>query len=149
MKVILLQDVRNVGKKNEVKEVADGYARNFLLPRKLIEPATPAALARLEKLLSHNRKNQEEEGKRLLEIKQLAEGRTLEFRLRTDSRGSVFGSVSGEMILAALRDAKIVTTQRVSVTLDHPIKQLGEHEVMLHLRENLYAKLRIIVLPQE
>lgn len=148
MKVILLQDIRNVGRKNEVKDVADGYARNLLLPRKLVEPATPEALKRLNAVLALKEKEHKESHGRLLDLKSSIEGRILEFHLKTDKHGTLFGSIGGDSILSALRDTKLITKERISVPLDRPIKELGEHIVPIHLGEGIEAKMRIRVQPQ-
>ena len=143
MRIILLHDVRGLGKKNEVKDAADGYARNFLIPKKLAEPATPDALRRLEAL-------KKEEGEYLKRLESLAarlKDRSLIFELKTDAHGSVFGSVTKEMILSGLRDAKLVTKERVGVTLDHPIKEMGECKVELDFPHNIKATIKIIVQP--
>ncbi|MEK7077034.1 MAG: 50S ribosomal protein L9 [Patescibacteria group bacterium] len=144
MRIILLHDVRGFGKKNEVKDAKDGYARNFLFPKKLAEPASPDAVRRLETL-------KKEEGGYLKRLESLAtrlKDRSLIFELKTDAHGSVFGSVNKEMILSGLRDAKLITKERVGVALDRPIKTLGEHEIMLDLSHNIKATIKIIVRPQ-
>ncbi|MEK7608478.1 MAG: 50S ribosomal protein L9 [Patescibacteria group bacterium] len=149
MKVILLQDVRNVGKKDEVKEVSDGYARNSLLPKKLAEPATASALKRLQIILMVKEKEKNESRDHLEKLKKMIEGNTLEFHLRTDSHGTLFGSINGETILSSLRREKFITKERVSVLLPRPIKELGEHTIVLSLGDGIEAKIRARVLPQQ
>lgn len=145
MKVVLLEDVKGLGKKLDVKEVPLGYVRNFLLPRKLVEPATEASLLRLKKL-----KDGMEEQKRVLKgkLKRDAEAigkLSLEFPIKTGEKGEVFGSVSAKDIKAALR-GKGFEDQKIN--LAHPIKSLGEHGVEVILGEGIKARLAVKVRSQ-
>ncbi len=148
MKVIFTEDIRNVGKKYDVKDVADGYARNFLFPNKLAEPASPAAFKKLEAMKADFRKNEEEYRKHAEEIIRKMSERSPEFFLKTDESGAVFGSVNKEMILKALRDAGLVTKERVEIELDRPIKEIGEHKIALRFKNGITGELKIIVRPQ-
>lgn len=149
MQIILLQDVRGVGRRYDVKETKDGYARNFLFPNKLAEPATPGGLKKLEAMKAEVGKNEEELKKRLEEIARKTNETALEFKLKTDEKGAVFGSVTKEMILKAMRDAGFITKERVSVELDWPIKELGEHKLKIRLPKNIEAELKIVVRREE
>lgn len=145
MKVILTRDVRGVGKKYDVKEVADGYGRNFLVARGLAESATPEAMKRHAGVKARMDKEGHEELKRTEELARIIQSRFLEFRLKTDVHGNVFGSVTKDMILKAMREHDWVTKERVEVSLDHPIKQIGDHQVEVALRHGLTAKLKVLV----
>ncbi|RJQ30003.1 50S ribosomal protein L9 [Candidatus Parcubacteria bacterium] len=148
MRVILLQDVRSVGKRLEVKEVAEGYARNLLFPKGLAKAATPSALRDLEHERLALRKNEEETQKRLHSIAEEITRTALEFSLKTDEKGSVFGSVSKEAILKSLRDRGIVTKERVEIMLPHPLKELGEYTVQVDLKKGITARLRVVLRSQ-
>jgi large subunit ribosomal protein L9 len=145
MKVILLEDVRNIGKKFEVKEVSNGYARNFLFVNKLAEAATAGALKKLEAMKTERNKEDVELRKRLEEIARKVEGMKLEFELKADKTGALFGSVNKDSILTALREHKIITKERVDIDLKYPIKEAGEHKVEIDLKKGITATLRIIV----
>ncbi len=149
MKVILLEDIKGIGNKYDVKDVSDGYARNFLLPKKLVKPATPQALKELEQLKSKLEKEDIEFKKHLSELARKISESFLEFRLKTDERGSIFGSVTKEMILRAMREHGWLGKERVDVFLEHPIKEFGEHKVSVDLKKGIKAELKIIVQPQE
>lgn len=149
MKIILIQDVRGVGKKNDVKEAADGYARNFLFPNGLAKPATPASLKELEIFKAGLAKEDAELMKHLEELARKLNEFSLEFRLKTDDIGSVFGSVTKEMILKGLRENHFVTKERVEIEIEHPIKKLGEHVVPVKLKKGITAELKVIVRPLE
>ncbi len=149
MKIILLEDVKKVGRKFEVKEVSDGYARNLLFPNGLAEPATPLALKELEKKKTEIDKEDRELMKRLEEISRMLKDRNLEFPMKTGADGKVFGSVTKEMILKGLRDAGILRTERAEIKLERPLKKLGVHKVEVHLKKGITAELKIILLEQK
>ena len=148
MKIILLQDVRGVGKKYEVKEVADGYGRNFLVAKGLAKAVTPETQKQVMAQKARMEKEGAEFKKRLGELARNINTHHLEFHLRTDSKGSVFGSVTKEMILKAMREHEWLRTERVEVQLPHPIKEIGDHEVAVRLKQEFTAKLKVIVRPQ-
>lgn len=143
MKVILKEDVRGVGRKHDIKDVSDGYARNFLFPQKLAEAVTKEALKRLEKRKVELAKDE----MRLMKLARELNDRHLEFTLKTGEDGSVYGSVTKEMILSAIR-GHFMTKDRVEINLEHPIKKIGEHMVPVNLKKGIEAKLKIIVQPQ-
>jgi large subunit ribosomal protein L9 len=149
MKVILLQDVRNIGKKFEVKEVSDGYARNFLFPNKFAEAATDMAMKRLDAMKAEHEKEDAELTKRLHEIKKKINDMRLQFPVKTGKDGSVFGSVNKEAVLKALRDHGVVTKEHIGVTLEHPIKELGLFTVPIDLKKGITAELKIVVVAEE
>jgi large subunit ribosomal protein L9 len=148
MKIILLQDIKGVGKKYDAKDVADGYARNFLLPNKLAEIATPSSLKELEIRKSEMNKNEQESKKHTEELLRQMKERTLEFFLKTDEAGSIFGSVNKDAILKALRDAGLVTKERVEIELTHPLKEFGEHKIGIRFRNGMSGDIKVIIRPQ-
>jgi len=149
MKVIFLEEVRNVAKKFDVKDVADGYARNFLLPNKLAESATPGALKKLDALKAEHDKNETELLGRLREIAKKINDTKIEFTLKTDKSGAAFGSVNKESILKALREHDLVTKERVEIDLKYPLKELGEHAVPIDLKKGVTALLKVVVTKAE
>lgn len=149
MKIILNQDVQGIGKKHEVKNVADGYARNFLLPQKLAVPATPQALKGLEAVKSKIEKEDLESKKRLTELARMLKGSFLEFKVKMDEKGTVFGSVTKEMILRAMRSEGWLGKERVEIKLDHPLKKIGEHMIPVDLKHGILSELKVVLRPQE
>jgi large subunit ribosomal protein L9 len=145
MKVILLEDVRNVGKKFEVKDVSDGYARNFLFVNKLAEPATPVAVKALEAMKAEHDKEDKKMQEHLRELARKIKETKIEFTLKADKSGAVFGSVNKESILKALREHKLVGAERVGIELKYPIKTAGEHKVPLDLKKGIATELTVIV----
>jgi large subunit ribosomal protein L9 len=145
MKVIFQEEVRNVAKKFDVKEVSDGYARNFLFPNKLAEAATPGALKKLEALKSEHDKNEADLLTRLHEIAKKINDTKIEFLVKTDKSGAVFGSVNKESILKALREHELVRTERIDIDLKYPLKEVGEYTVPLDLKKGVTAILKVVV----
>lgn len=149
MKVIFLQDIRNVGKKYEVKDVSDGYARNFLFPGKLAEVATPAAIKNIEAMKAEHEKGDKEAFAHLEALARKINETKLQFDLKADKNGIIFGSVNKESILKGLREHKLIGAERVDIDLKYPIKELGEYTVLIDLKKGVMAKLGVIVAKSE
>ena len=145
MKVILLEQIKGLGDKYDVKEVNGGYARNFLLPKKLVKIATPQALAELAGLKSRLEEERGELKKHLTEIARRISERSLKFPLRVDEKGHPFGSVTKEMIMGGLRDVGFVAKERVGIKLDHPLKEVGDHIVEVDLKLGITTKLKVSI----
>ena len=143
MKVILLEDVRRVGRKFEVKDVSDGYARNFLFINHLAEPASPGALKRLEAMKASHDAEDAVLHKHLEELARKINSTTIQFELKADKTGAIFGSVNKESILKALREHSILTKERVDIDLKYPLKTAGEHVVSVDLKKEVVASLKI------
>jgi len=149
MKVIFLDDVRNVGKKYDIKDVSDGYARNFLFPNKLAETASPEAIKKLESMKAAHEKEDKETLAQLEAVARKINETKIQFEVKTDKSGAVFGSVNKESILKALREHKLIGTERIDIDLKYPIKELGEYVVPIDLRKGVVAKLGVIVVKAE
>jgi large subunit ribosomal protein L9 len=143
MKVIILENIKGFAQKYEIKEVKDGYARNFLFPRKLARPADESALKELNKQKSEWEKKEKETREKLAEIAKEIEKEKLVFELKTGEKGEAFGSVSKEDIKKRIQDKG-----NFEIILKHPIKSLGEHEVEVDLSKGIRAKLKISVKPE-
>ena len=145
MKVIFLSDVRDVGKKHDIKEVSDGYARNFLLKNKLAETATPEAVKRLAAIKAAHEKEDKEAHDHLEALARKISETKIQFELKADKSGVVFGSVNKDSIMKALREHKLVGAERVDIDLKYPFKELGEYTVPIDLKKGVIAKLGIII----
>ncbi|OGD24194.1 50S ribosomal protein L9 [Candidatus Azambacteria bacterium RBG_16_47_10] len=132
MKIVLQKDVKGVGKKGDVKEVSDGYGRNFLLKNKLAILATEGAL-HVVRALKETREQREKREKEQSEamIKKLA-ATPLKTTMKVGTEGSSFGSVSVAKILTLLKEKGIVL-DKSQIVLDHTIKTLGVHEIPVRL----------------
>lgn len=144
MKVILLKDVEKLGKKGDIKEVADGYARNFLIPEKLAVLANKSDIAKLEAQKEIEDRQAEEELVRYQETATQMDGLELEIPVKIDEDGKLFGAVNTNQIIEKLQE-KGFEIKKGQVKLEEPIKETGEHEVIVELPHNLEAKVKIIV----
>jgi len=145
MKVIFLKDVRNVARRHDIKDVNDGYARNFLFPNELAKPATADVLKEAENLKSKANIEAKEFDKHVAELKRVLADRSLEFFIKADKSGAVFGSVNKEAILSALRDTKLIGKEHVEIDLERPIKELGEKKIKIRFKNGAEGELKIIV----
>ena len=145
MKVILLQDVKSLGKKGEIVNVNDGYARNFILPKKLGVEATGKNLNDL-KLQKNNEKKVAQENldaaKKL--AAELAEGK-VELAIKVGEGGRAFGSVSSKEIAAAVKEQMGLDVDKKKIVLNDPIKAIGSFEVPIKLHKDVTAKLAVKV----
>jgi large subunit ribosomal protein L9 len=141
MKVLLLQDVKKVGRRNEIKEVSDGYARNFLIPKKLAMPADEAAL-KIKKATD------EKEAELVAKLKNLSEklkNDILEFRVKSGKEGEVFGSVSAEQIKKSLEEKGYGKTE---VLLEKPLRLMGNHKVGINFGRGIRGEATVKLSPQ-
>jgi large subunit ribosomal protein L9 len=144
MKVILLQDVETLGKKWEVKEVADGYARNFLIPKALVKPATASEVAEAERKLAEAEARAKGELETVEKLASKLDGYELKIRVSVGEEGQLFAQVSPKQIAEALlaEGFKISVKQ---IKIKEPIKDLGEFAVTLEFDHGLEAEIRVIV----
>lgn len=145
MKVIFLSDVRNVGKKHDIKEVSDGYARNFLFPNALAEQATPSAIKKIDSIKAEHQKEDREVHAHLEALAKKINETKIQFELKADKSGAVFGSVNKETILKAMREHKLIGAERIDIDLKYPIKELGEFVVPIDLKKGVTAKLGVVL----
>ncbi len=145
MKVLLEQDVKGTGKKGEVINVSDGYARNFLLPRKLATPADVQAVnaASIQKSAAAHRKFQA--GVQARDLAKQLEGAQVTVRAKVGENGRLFGTVTGREIAAALKEQTGIEIDKKKITLAEPIRALGETAVRVSLFENTFANLKVVV----
>jgi len=144
MKVILLDDVTKVGRRGEVREVSDGYARNFLIPKKLALSATQGNLKNLEHIKQQaeakaDRVKSDAEG-----LRAQIEALVYEERRQASEEGKLFGSVTAQDVVDFLA-SRGVKVDRKRLTLDEPIKALGEFSVSMRLHSDVTAQLRVTV----
>lgn len=144
MKVILLSDVERVGKQGEVLAVKAGYARNFLLPRKLAVEATDRQLKRLEEVRKQLNLRQTRIAKKLNEKVARLEALTLKAELKVGAEGKAFGAITNAEITELLTQAG-VTVEKHDVLLDNPIKEPGTHDVAVRVGPDTKATVKLWV----
>lgn len=144
MKVIFVQDVKGQGKKGEVREVADGYARNFLIPRQLAIPATEGNLRNLRKQQEEEAKKQEQQRQEALQVAQKLENMVLTITAKAGEGGRLFGAVTAKQISDALAKQGLAVDKK-KIELKEPIRQLGTTLVPVKLYPQVQATLRVQV----
>lgn len=148
MKVILLQDIKNVGKKNEIINANDGYARNFLFPKKLAVEANKDNMLKLEAKQASNahKKNLEiEENKK--KAKQIEEI-TLSLKVKAGANGKTFGGITTKEIAEGLKKQTGIDIDKKKISLKETIKTLGTYTVEIKFGDGVTAQLRICIVPQ-
>lgn len=148
MRVILLQDVENLGKKYEIKEVKNGYARNFLIPKGLAKMATKEALLWLETQKEIEAKKAEEELKKVQEIASAIDGQEIIIPVKIGEDGQLFESITSQKISEKLKESGF-EIKKSQIDLVEPIKELGEFPVKIHFEHNLEAEIRVIVVEEK
>lgn len=134
MKVIFLKDVPRVGKRHDVKEVNDGYAANFLFPRKLAEPATAKAVAELEKRRKNIEIEREVQEDLLLKNLEEIKGKVVHLAAKADEKGHLFSGIHKKELVGALHKEHHVEISEEFIDLEKPIKSIGEFEVPISIK---------------
>lgn len=144
MKVILLEDVENVGKKYEVKEIKDGYARNFLIPNKLVKLANKSNLKWLESKKGEIEKDAEEDLKKSQELASKLDDLEVTISVKVGSEGQLFESINNVKIAEKLKEMGY-DVKKSQVVLSKPIKELGEFSAKVSLDHNLESDITVII----
>lgn len=147
MQVVLRQDVENLGAVGEVVNVAAGYARNYLLPRKIAVPLTPANVREAERAREERRRREMVEMERIKDVASHLDGFLCPIPARATEKGHLFGSVGAEHISAALTESGLFGEIRAtSVNLSRPLEQLGDTtvEIMLHPEVRVNITVRVV-----
>jgi large subunit ribosomal protein L9 len=149
MKVILMQDVKGIGEAGAVASVADGYARNFLVPRKLAIPATPGNMRNLEQHRAMIRRREGEEASAASATAERLDGVILRMKAKAGESGRLYGSITNAMVAEALAAEHGMEVDRRAISFPHPVKVLGPHEAKIRLHKDVEVTLRIEVEPEE
>jgi large subunit ribosomal protein L9 len=144
---ILLKDVERLGERGDVIDVAPGYLRNYLVPRKLAQPATPASIAEAERRREAAERAAAEAQERAEETAALLRKTVLTISHQAGDDGRLFGSVTSQEIVEAVRQARGVKLDRRRVRLDDPIRTTGTHMVTVEVAEGVTADIKTIVTP--
>jgi large subunit ribosomal protein L9 len=149
MKVILTQDVKSLGREGQIVNVAEGYARNFLFPRKLATPADAGALKQIEaqkKVLEVKLEHQLAEAR---EIAERLQGATINIVGKTGSGTKLYGSVTNQDVADALLKQSQVKVDKRTIHIDEPIKSVGRHEVSIKLHQEVSAVVTVEVTAEQ
>ena len=148
MKVVLREDVEKLGLRGEVVDVARGYARNFLLPRKLAEPATPSRVAELEKVNARRALNEAQSFEQAQEIGQRLGQAEIRFDVKAGDTGVLFGSVTQTNLADAIWEKLKVRVDRRKIELSEPLKRIGRYQVPIELFPDVTVETRVLVVPE-
>ncbi|MFH2013887.1 MAG: 50S ribosomal protein L9 [Patescibacteria group bacterium] len=144
MKVILLKDIEELGKKGEIKNVADGYARNFLFAQNLAKPATDELIKQKELEKEQELVEAEQELKEIQELASKVDGLELETKEKADESGNLYGSIN-ELKISELLKERGFKIKKTQIKILDPIKQIGEYQIKINLDHGLEAEIKIIV----
>src|SRR4249919_800029 len=147
MKLILLQDVEKLGLRGDVVEVARGYARNFLLPRRLAENATPARVAELRRVDAERAKHEARTAEQAQAIADLLAKTVLRFEVKAGPTGSLFGSVTPSDLADEIWRARKVRVDRRKIATD-PLKRIGRYSVPIELFHDVHVEVKTLVVPE-
>ena len=145
MKVILLQDVKGTGKKGELVDVSDGFARNFLLPKKAAKKATAQAMSELKNAEESKAFKIEEEKKAANASKAVIEGKVLNIKAKAGQNGKLFGSVTAKEISAELKKQFSLSIDKRKITLDGDIKTFVSYKAQVKLYSGIVATVNVVV----
>ena len=147
MKVVLLKDVDKLGGEGEIKEVAEGYARNFLIPKNFAKAATDQAIREIEAMKERKVKTDQMELEETQKVAEQLDGRELFIKVK-EKDGILFGSVNEKMIAKTLADEGLMI-QASNIKLEEPIKEVGDYDVNVSLDHGLEANIKVILVPEE
>jgi len=146
MRVIFLEDVPNIARIGETKEVADGYGRNFLIPKKLALPADSPDAAQIATRLQAARKKTDEE---LAGLAQQIEGKEVTIKAKVGAKDRLYGSITSADIAAELENVAGLAIDKKKIELAEPIRQLGSYEVVIRLGQDAMPKIKVTVIAEE
>jgi large subunit ribosomal protein L9 len=150
MEIILLQDIDKVGKKGEVANVSEGYARNYLLPRKLAEMATPGRITQVRKIMEQKAAHARREAEQAEETRDLLAKTVLTIPAPVGSGDRLFGSVTTQDIATAIFAARKIRVDKRNVDLEEPIKMVGTYMVKVAVHNSVEpAEVKVMVVPEE
>jgi large subunit ribosomal protein L9 len=147
MEVILLQDVEKLGLRGEVVDVARGYARNYLLPRRLAENATPARVAELRKVDAQRAQHEARTAEQAQEIAELLGKTVLRFEVKAGPTGSLFGSVTPSDVADEIWRSRKVRVDRRKIAID-PLKRIGRYVIPIELFQDVQVEVKTLVVPE-
>ncbi len=144
MKVILLQDIKGVGKKEQIINASDGYAKNFLIPKKMAVEANAANVRKLEKQHAEEAAKAQAELEAAQKLAKEIEAKAINIKVKVGSNGKLFGAVTNKEVAASLKEQFNIDIDKKKIAVD-PIKSVGDAEASIKLHPQVTAKLKISV----
>ena len=148
MKVILLDNIKGVGKKDEIINASDGYARNFLLPKKLAVEANSANMSKLKAKQDSNQYRKNVEKEEAQKIAEKLKGILLKIPVKAGENGKIFGSITSKEIAENLKTQYQIEVDKKKIELKEPIKTLGSFTVQIRLYEGVIGNLKLQMISQ-
>ena len=145
MEILLKQDVKGVGQAGDIKKVASGYARNFLIPQGLAVPADKGAAKQAGQIKSAAARKHERERSTAASLAQRISSLSLVFRARAADTGRLFGSITASDIAEAMEQQLGVEISKRQIDLDHPLRDLGSHQVPVRLMSDVIPEVTVVI----
>jgi large subunit ribosomal protein L9 len=145
MRIVLLEDVAGKGKAGEIKEVSKGYAKNFLLPRKLALIATPAVTKQVESRLEKEKLEESIDQEKLVELAQQIEGKEIRFKARLGAGERLFGSITAADVAEELSRAIGSVIDKRKIDIEKPFRQTGSYEIAVKLASDIKPKITVVI----
>jgi large subunit ribosomal protein L9 len=149
MKVVFLQDVPNVARAGEMKEVADGYGRNFLIPRKLAAQADPKMMNAIEAQVRARARQVAQNEAEMIELAEQIDGKEITITARVGAKERLYGSITAGDIIAELEKSFGVIVDKRKIDLENPIRELGSHEIPIRLTKDIVPTITVTVTGEE
>lgn len=143
MKVILLQNIKNLGEADEIKEVASGYARNFLFPKKLAQLATSALIEKISEKIKKKEEEIIKSAQKAKENAEILEKTTVSIRVKTQKGGKLFAAITARDVALAINEQTKQNISHENIIIDEPIKKAGEYRVKIKIYKNVSASVKI------
>ncbi len=149
MKVVFLQDVPNVARAGEMKEVADGYGRNYLIPRKLAAQADPKMMNAIEAQVRARARQAAQNEAEMTELAEQIDGKVITITARVGAKERLYGSITAGDIIAELEKSFGVIVDKRKIDLENPIRELGSHEIPIRLTKDIVPTITVTVIGEE
>ena len=146
MKVLLIKDVKSLGKRGEIKEVKDGYGRNFLIAKGFAKHATDEVIKEWKQEQERLAKEKAQEIKRLEDLKELLSKTKITIKRKLGANGSLFGAVTKDEIAKEMKKQKNIDIDKKSIEIKHPIKATGDYDIKVDLGHGVHAPFEVEVI---
>ncbi len=148
MKVIFVKDVAGSGEAGDVKEVARGYGRNYLIPRGLAVEASEGAMKQAESRIRQEKERKEQEARKLETLAAQLDGKELHFKARVGAEDKLFGSITAAHIAEELSNVIATPVDKKHVVLERPLREAGSHEVLVRFSGKAEATVTVVIEPE-
>ncbi len=148
MKVILLKDIKKLGKVGDVVEVTDGYARNYLIPRSLAEQSTAGKLKNLKEIEKAEQRKAEQQNKEAEKLAEKLNGVEITINAKAGEEEKLFGSITSNDIAEEILNSLGINIDKKDIELDTPIKSLGTHTIDINLYSGIKPQVKVCVVPE-